>query len=138
MKAYVDASVVLRIVLDQPGQLEAPGDIDEPLTSSLTKVEVMRTLDRVRLAGRVPGETLTSHYRAARDMLDRFAEIELDGPTLQRAAEPLRTPLRTLDALHLAAALRWREATGEDLAFATHDTELAEAAAIVGFDVVGV
>ena len=64
-----------RIVLDQPGQLEAPGDIDEPLTSSLTRVEVMRTLDRVRLAGRLPGETLTSHYRAARDMLDRFGDL---------------------------------------------------------------
>lgn len=138
MKAYIDASVVLRIVLDQPAQLEAAAEIDEPLTSSLTQVEVLRTLDRVRLAGGSSAATLTTHFRAARDMLDRFAKIELDGPTLQRAAEPLRTPLRTLDALHLAAALRWREATGGELAFATHDTELAEAAAIVGFDVVGV
>ncbi len=137
MKAYIDASVVLRIVLDQPGQLEDAQQIDEPLTSSLTFVEVFRTLDRVRLAGHLGDQVLGVHYRAAREMLDQFGSIDLDRATFERAAEPLRTPLRTLDALHLATALRWREATGDELLFATHDRELAEAAAVAGLDVVG-
>ncbi len=136
MKAYVDASVVLRIVLDQPGQIAAPERLDEPLTSSLTLVEVLRTLDRVRLSGDVPGEALVVHYQKARELLDHFATVDLDTLTLQRASEPMRTPLRTLDALHLATALRWCEASGEALVFATHDRELAQAAAVAGLDVV--
>lgn len=137
MKAYVDASVVLRIVLDQPGQLAEPERLDEPLTSSLTLVEVLRTIDRVRLSGEVPGDALVVHYQKARELLDHVATIDLDAHTLQRASEPMRTPLRTLDALHLATALRWSEAAGEHLLFATHDHELAQAAAVAGLEVVG-
>ena len=137
MRAYIDASVVLRIVLDQPGQLAGAERLDEPLTSSLTLVEVLRTMDRVRLGGRVGSETLSVHYRMARELVDRFSVVDLDATVLQRAAEPMRTPLRTLDALHLATALRWCEATGDTLLFATHDRELAEAAAIAGLEVVG-
>jgi predicted nucleic acid-binding protein len=137
VKAYVDASVVLRVVLDQPGQLHDVERLDEPLTSSLTLVEVLRTMDRVRLTGRVRGESLAIHYRKARELVDQFSVVDLDATTLQRAAEPMRTPLRTLDALHLATALRWCEATGEPLLFATHDRALAEAASVAGFEVVG-
>ena len=137
MKAYVDASVVLRIVLDQRGQLDDVERLDEPLTSSLTLVEVLRTMDRVRPAGRVGSEALAVHYRKARELIDQFSVVDLDATTLQRSAEPMRTPLRTLDALHLATALRWCEATGDTLLFATHDRELAEAAAVAGLEVLG-
>jgi predicted nucleic acid-binding protein len=137
VKAYVDSSVVLRIVLDQPGQLADVERLDEPLTSSLTLVEVLRTMDRIRLGTRVGGEALAVHYRKARELVDQFSVVDLDGATLQRAAEPMRTPLGTLDALHLATALRWCEASGEALLFATHDRELAEAAAVAGLEVVG-
>ena len=43
--------------------------------------------------------------------------------------------LRTLDALHLAAAER---AGGPELTFVTFDTRLAEAARAMGFPVAGV
>lgn len=138
MKAYVDSPVVLRIVLDQPGQLADVERLDEPLTSSLTLVEVLRTMDRIRLSARVGGESLAVHYCKARELVDQFSVVDLDGTTLQRAAEPMRTPLGTLDALHLVTALRWCEASGESLLFATHDRELAEAAAVAGLEVVGV
>lgn len=49
----------------------------------------------------------------------------------------MRTPLRTLGALHLATALRWCEARGEPLLFATHDRGLAQAAAVAGLEVAG-
>lgn len=136
MKAYIDSSVVLRIVLDQPGQLADVARLDEPLTSSLTLVEVLRTIDRIRLAGR-SAAALAEHYLKAREMVDHFAVIDLDATTLHRAAEPMRIPLGTLDALHLVTALRWCEASGETLLFATHDRELAEAAAVAGLEVVG-
>ncbi len=51
-----------------------------------------------------------------------------------RAAEPLPTTLGTLDALHLASALLVR-ASDLELAFATHDLELAIAAGAMGFEI---
>jgi hypothetical protein len=48
------------------------------------------------------------------------------------------TAVRTLDGLHLASALLYRESRREDLVFATHDRRQATAALALGFEVVGV
>jgi len=47
------------------------------------------------------------------------------------------TELGTLDAIHLASALLWRETTAEDLVMATHDRALGLAALAHGLRVVG-
>jgi hypothetical protein len=57
---------------------------------------------------------------------------------LSRAAQPFPTPLGTLDAVHLATALLWRETRGEDLVMATHDRDLALAARASGLRTIGV
>lgn len=56
---------------------------------------------------------------------------------LRRAGEPFSTPLGTLNAIHLATALQWRDATEAELAVATHDRALATAARASGLMVVG-
>lgn len=56
---------------------------------------------------------------------------------LARACEPLPTPLGTLDALHLATALTWREQSDQPLVMATHDGGLASAARAFDFTVLG-
>ena len=61
----------------------------------------------------------------------------LRAPVLGRAGEPLPTPLGTLDAIHLATALVWRDRTGDPLVIATHDVALGLAARAFGFDVLG-
>jgi hypothetical protein len=58
-------------------------------------------------------------------------------PVLARASEPFPTPLGTLDALHLATALVWRERMHQPVAMATHDRDLALAARSFGFEVLG-
>jgi predicted nucleic acid-binding protein len=57
---------------------------------------------------------------------------------LARASQPLPTPLGTLDAIHLATALHWRESREPDLVFATHDAALALAARSCGLRVSGI
>jgi len=47
-------------------------------------------------------------------------------------------PLGTLDALHLATALIWRDRMGPLSAVATHDAALGGAARTFGFEVLGV
>jgi predicted nucleic acid-binding protein len=63
--------------------------------------------------------------------------VELTIPVLARAAQPLPTALGTLDAIHLATALLWKERTGADLVMATHDEALAIAARASGLRVIG-
>lgn len=48
------------------------------------------------------------------------------------------TELGTLDAIHLATALLWRDMVGAELTMATHDSALAIAAEAHGLPVVGV
>jgi len=57
---------------------------------------------------------------------------------LERAAQPMPTELGTLDAIHLATALLWREMTRVNLVMATHDGALALGAQAHGLPVVGV
>ena len=57
---------------------------------------------------------------------------------LSRASEPMPTPLGTVDALHLATALVWRERVGALGVVVTHDTALGLAARTFGFDVRGI
>ena len=47
------------------------------------------------------------------------------------------TELGTLDAIHLATALLWKEMTREELVMATHDGGLALGAQAQGLPVVG-
>ena len=56
---------------------------------------------------------------------------------LRRAGEPYPVALKTLDAVHLATALMWRDRRAPDLVFATHDRRLGRAAAALGFAVIG-
>ena len=64
----------------------------------------------------------------------RFA---IDASVLDRAAQPMPTELGSLDAIHLATALLWKEMTGSDLVMATHDVALALGAQAHGLRVVG-
>ena len=70
-------------------------------------------------------------------MLDAIALVPLSNPILERASQSFLTSLGTLDALHLATALRLIEVGGIDLIFLTHDSELALAARSVNFAVEG-
>jgi predicted nucleic acid-binding protein len=95
------------------------------VASSLAAVELGRLLSRSRAS--------TSVRRRATVVLSAVALLKLDEPVLEIAAG-LRDPLlRTLDAIHLAAALSLGD-TPE--AFVTYDDRLARAAARVKLTVV--
>jgi len=136
MNAYVDASVVLRVLLGEPNALAEWRTLDRLISSRLLEVECLRALDRLRVLARLDDHTLGQRRRALLDTLATVDIVPLDDRVLSRAADPFPTLLGTLDAIHLATAM---EARGdfEDLVFATHDGELAVAALATGFDVRG-
>jgi predicted nucleic acid-binding protein len=136
--AYLDSSVLLRVVLRQPDALAQWRRIERGVASALVEVECLRTLDRLRVAARLTDRELARRRQAVYRVLDATEIVEVTRPVLARAGQPMPTALGTLDAIHLATALLWREWRGEDLVFATHDAALALAARASGVSVVGV
>ncbi len=110
---------------------------DPVVTSELTDVELASLLARARRDGRID-------TAGVRDRLDAYAAHTADpGPigiapvtrtTLVRAADfVLRAPVRTLDAIHLAAARLLAESGSEEIAILTRDVRQGQAAAALGF-----
>ncbi len=137
MIAYLDSSVVLRLVLGQRNSLKEWRTIEQGIASALVEVECLRTLDRLRLAERIRDDEIALRREAVFRMLDAMEVVEITRPVLTRAAQPLPTALGTLDAIHLATALLWQERSGTNLVVATHDEALATAARASGLHIVG-
>jgi predicted nucleic acid-binding protein len=136
--AYIDTSVLLRLVLAEPKGLKELFTYDELVSSELLAVDSRRTIDRLRSQGALTSEEAVSRLEIISEWLEAIDLVLLRPAVLSRAGDPLPTPLGTLDALHLATALVWRDRMGMPLLFATHDAALALAGRSFGFEIVGV
>ncbi len=139
MIAYIDASVLLRVVLAQPDRLDAWSEIQRGVSSRLLEVECLRTLDRLRLAGSLDDDALAATRASVYALLDSIDLVEITQPVLTRAAAPYPTVLAGLAAIHLATALLWNQGsqTPTPLTVVTHDHALARAARACGLRAVG-
>lgn len=137
MIAYVDSSVVLRVVLGQAGRLDEWDQITTGVASGLVEVECLRTLDRLRVTRSLTDDDVLLRREAVYRVIEALELVELTNTVLHRAAQPMVSPLGTLDAIHLASAEVWRDARGKQLTIATHDRALALAARGSGFRVLG-
>lgn len=136
MICYVDSSVVLRLAFREKNRLDEWPAIKRPIASTLLHVESFRALDRVRLTS-----TNTSFLRESRALLEELLEpmvlVDITSDVILRASRPLRFAIKSLDAIHLATAMQWRESENAEIKFACHDTALANAARALGFEVIG-
>ena len=137
MIAYLDASVVLRLVLGEPNKLAEWKRVKAAVASALTEVECLRTLDRLGRAGTLEDKEVAARREEVYRLLERVDVVDIARPILRRASEPFPTPLGTLDAIHLATAIAWRDAKAVDVLMATHDKALATAARSLGLPVIG-
>ncbi len=138
MMAYIDTSALLRIVLREPGALDDLRAYEALVSSELIAVECARTIDGLRIQGSLTTEEAAERTRAANEWLEAIDLVLLRPPVLSRASEPMPVAIGTLDALHLATALIWRDRMGPLPEMATHATALGAAARTFGFDVRGV
>jgi len=137
VKLYVDTSALLRLVLREPGALDDLRSCDAMVSSELIAVESARTIDRLRHQGALSTAEAAARQALVAEWLEAIDLVLLRSAVLTRAAEPLPTPLGTLDAVHLATALVWRDRMGSPLVVATHDEALALAARAFQFEVIG-
>ena len=123
---YLDTSVVLA-QLGAEDVVPASRLWDEPLVSS--RLLVYETFCRLNARGRG-----ASHGELARALLRRVALLELIDPVVGRATEPFPVPVRSLDALHLAA-MSFLDEQGVEVRVASYDRRLVAGAEALGIGV---
>lgn len=132
MTVFLDTTALLARFLDGPAQdvaLEVMAADRDWCASALALSESLMLVDRL---GDDPQRT-DELRRAIRDDWDRIHIVPVDQRCLDRAAELGRTqPIRTVDAIHLAAADR----LPRPLRFVTFDPGQIPVALAMGFDVV--
>lgn len=115
---YLDSSAIVKLVVAEAESAALLAHLRTRsvlVSSALARVEVIRA---VRKHG-------AASVARARTILDRIHCLALDDATLDAAAMLDPTTLRSLDAIHLAAALTFEGELGE---IVTYDTRMAEAA----------
>lgn len=137
MIAYIDTSALLRVVLRETDALDDLRTYDGLVSSELIAVESARTIDRLRMQGLLTMEEAVERIAVANEWLEAVDLVLLRPAVLNRASEPMPMPIGTLDAIHLATALIWRDRLGPLPEVLTHDATLGAAARAFGFDVRG-
>jgi uncharacterized protein len=135
--AYLDTSALLRIVLREAGAIEDLRSYEALVSNELIVVESARTIDRLRIQGSLTPDEAADRVRAVNEWLEAIDLVLLRPAVLSRASEPMPVAIGTLDAIHLATALTWRDRVGPLSQMATHDSTLGTAARIFGFEVRG-
>jgi predicted nucleic acid-binding protein len=129
---YVDSSALMKRYVDEHDSEAAMTLMaTDPVlvTSRLTEVEVRRNLARL-----FSDRELVAVRRQFTEDLDAFALVALDATTCNEAARVAEQTLcRSLDALHLASALR----AGANTTVLTFDIRQAQVARGLGLAVVG-
>ena len=138
MIAYLDTSVVLRVVFRQHPIWAGWGSWDEAWSSELMGVEARRTVDRLRLEQALDDEGVARSHESLAHIERAVGCIRLTRPVLRRTALPMATAVKTLDAIHLSSALLFAERQRAQPVFVTHDEGQGTAARALGFEIAGV
>jgi predicted nucleic acid-binding protein len=132
--AYIDSSLFLKLLFDEPGTSQAQilWDSDPVLISSrLLRIEARATLARGKLDGRITQQKAKVIAKIFDDLWVRLTVVEISEQVAESACEIAEsTRLRSLDAIHLASAM----AVSADL-FGSSDVQLCNAASELGFAV---
>ena len=132
MVLYVDSSAMMkRYVREHDSEVATSLLETDPvlMASRLVEIEVRRNLARILK----PADLAEAKQQFSLD-LDALALVSIDATTCNEAARIAEeTMCKSLDAIHLASALRVSKHT----IFLTFDIRQAQAARTIGLDVIG-
>jgi len=135
---YAESSAVLAWLLGEPTAetvRQALAEAEAVVTSDLTLVECDRVLVRAVVEGRLLEAEATGRQGRLANAAAHWTLLTVSPEVLARARRPFPLePIRTLDALHLATALRAR-ASGVPVAVLALDHRIRDCAARLGFEV---
>lgn len=131
---YLDSAAAVKVIHAEADSAALRGFLDERsevewVSSTLLEVETYRALARATEPADMPA--MVNDFHA---LLDLIVRVEIDAG-IRILAQTVSPPtVRTLDAIHLATALRLR-GQGRLTSFVTYDKRLADAASAVGLTV---
>ncbi len=138
MILYVESSAILAWLLGEPSATVAMRELraaDSIVTSSLTALECARGLSRAKALGRITNAGELAALRLLDEAEASWDVHDLSERVIARARGSFQSePVRTLDALHLATALIFKEALGE-LCILTFDQRILDNALAMGIAV---
>ena len=123
---YLDTSVALAHLLAEDRQPPDSLWRETLVSSRLLEFELWTRLNARGLA--------RSHEQAAVALTSRIAFLELVREVLDRAFNAFPSPVRTLDALHLAS-LDFIRSQGRAIALASYDSRMLAAARPLGIEI---
>jgi uncharacterized protein len=134
--AYLDASALVKCYMIERGSRETlalTADSEMNATSIVSRAEVAAAFAKAVRAGLVKEDVArNAQRRFVRDWPD-LARVSLTEAVVERAERlAWEYGLRGYDAVQLASALAWQESVGEEIALATFDRQLWEAASQSG------
>ncbi len=106
-------------------------------SSELLLLECHRAIDRSRLLQQIGDKERAELETRLGEVTDRLDLIPVTKEIMTRAGGSFPTVVATLDALHVASALATRGGNPKLSTVATHDLQMARAAASLGFEVIG-
>lgn len=128
MIAYLDASALVKLYVEEPGSAEVKallGRARAAGTGVLSRAEVVAALARAARVGLIPREAGMKAVKSFAGDWEQLVRIQIGEALAARAATlAWEHGLRGYDAVHLATALAWRETLGEAVTVATYDREL--------------
>ena len=133
MTVYLDSSVVLRPLLNQPRRLQSWGSWDHAYSSEMLGLECRRAIDRLRLEGLFDDRHVAEAIEQLGQIERTIKRIRLSRSIIHASSQTMPTIVKTLDAIHLASAIAVRDRRRIELFFATHDGQQATAARALGF-----
>jgi len=131
---YIDSSWLMRVILQKSRAKNLPANA-KAYSSVLIHVECRRALDRQFKRGTLNEEQFASASAVLHEYLQRIETVNIDAGIIARAAEAFFIPIHSLDALHLATAMKLSNILPGKLTLLTVDAELATAARAHAFKV---
>jgi len=125
---YADSSALIKLLRREPETEALRAELTgvDLVSSELVLAEVPRALQRIAAAN--PQFSLGPARRRAGELIEALALSPVDRPLLLGAGALAEPTLRTLDAIHVAAALELGPVDG----FVTYDARQAAAARLAG------
>jgi hypothetical protein len=123
---YIDSSVALAHLLAEPRSPPATLWKELLVSSRLLEYEIWNRINTLGQRAFIGDD--------ARSLLDRIYLHEMSRLVLERALAPWPTPIRTLDALHIAT-LEYLRRGGEAIELATYDHRMIATASALGIPI---
>ena len=136
MNLYADTSALIKRYVLEPGSEQVIAAIGQyPLigTAALTLAEMASAMARAARLGRVDPIQISLTWQDFLAHWPSYVRLPVSAGIVERAGSLVwQYHLRAYDSLHLASALAWKDLTGDQVLFASYDTQLSHAARQAG------